>query len=210
MLIAEQSMLLVLDPASGVLAPVRSHIDPDVLAAGALLLDLAEQQRLRYDADHIALRATLPISHPLLAQALRVLGTPSHGLRVSAAIDLLATRMAPLAREVLDGMVRRDHLHRTRRPAWWPWAPIHYPIRSLQARNEAITALQAAVAAPAPTLRQLGLLVVTEYAGQIEQHVHGDAYDHAIRLLLGLPLNRHETTPERAVVAGIRHALADY
>lgn len=210
MLIAEQSILLVLEPASGVLTPVRGHIDPDVLSAAALLFDLAEHQRLRYDADHVALKSSLPVSHPLLGQALRVLGTPNHGLRVSAAIDLLATRMAPLARELLDGLVRRDHLHRARRPAWWPWAPIHYPIRSLQARNEAVAALQGAVGAATPSLRQLGLLVLSEYAGQVAQYVRGDAYDQAARLLTDLPLTRHETTPERALAAGVRHALADF
>lgn len=210
MLIAEQSILLVLEPASGVLTPVRAHIDPDVLAAAALLFDLAEQQRLRYEADHVALKSSLPVSHPLLGQALRVIGTPSHGLRVSAAIDLLATRMAPLARELLDGLVRRDHLHRVRRPAWWPWASIHYPIRSLQARNEAVAALQGAVAAAPPSLRQLGLLVLGEYAGQVAQYVRGEAYDQATRLLMELPLTRHEATPDRALAAGIRHALADF
>ena len=46
MLIAEQLMLLLLDPERGELDVRRDATDPDRLAAAALLLDLAEQRNL--------------------------------------------------------------------------------------------------------------------------------------------------------------------
>ena len=71
MLIAEQLMLLCIDPQRGDFEVARAHADINSLAAAALLLDLAEQHRLRFKNGHIAVEASLPTTHPQLTRPRR-------------------------------------------------------------------------------------------------------------------------------------------
>ena len=80
MLIAEQLVLLCINPQRGEFELGRSHADMDALAAAGLLLDLYEQKRLRFNKQHVAVDGKLPTTHPQLEAAAHVLSGPTNGL----------------------------------------------------------------------------------------------------------------------------------
>lgn len=192
MLIAEQLMLLWIDPERGEIDASSSHADVEQLAAAALILDLAEQKRLQHRREHVSVADAMPMTHPQLTIAVNVLATPNHGLLLGAAIDLLVMRMQPICERLLESLFRRDIVHRMRR-SWWPWSGLRFPLRSLQARNEAIATLNADTLRGAPPLRGLGLLVLTDMAGRLPHCLHGAEHEAAAQRLLHLA---REPSPE--------------
>ena len=204
MLIAEQLMLLCIDPAVGEFESARNHVDIDTLAAAALLFDLAEQKRLRFKADFIAIDTNLPISHPLLSAAIHALDGP--GMHTDAAIDLLVARLGSIPRQLLESLFRRDVLHRVR-ASWWPWSPLRYPLRSLQARNEAIAQIQAATVSGDPSLRGSGLMLLADFAGRLTAALGGATHETAAMKLLDLVHVRDDDPIERRLLARIRSIM---
>lgn len=206
MLIAEQLMLLCIDPQRGEFDTSLAHVDLNSLAAAALILDLAEQRRLRYRSGHVAIEALLPTTHPQLAHAAQVLAGPANGLRLGAAIELLVSRLSPISKHLLESLFRRDVLHRIR-ASWWPWSRVTFPLRSLQARNEAISVLHSAAYSGAVSLRGLGLLVLTDFAGQLASNLAGDAHDVAARKLLHLSTEPDGDDAEHDLLVHLRRSL---
>lgn len=211
MLIAEQLMLLLLDPERGELDVRRDATDPDRLAAAAILLDLAEQRNLGHRNGQVAFHPRFPSGHPLLNTIGEALGAAGPGVPIGAALDLIETRARPVARSLLDGLHRRDHLHRIRQPAWWPWAPWRYPLRSLQARNEALGMLRDG-ARRAP-LRETGLLLLVDSAGRLANLLDAAAHTRATASLLSLGHRRDDEAPppnaNEALLAALRASLLD-
>lgn len=206
MLIAEQLMLLCLEPERGDIDLSRAHADMNTLSAAALILDLAEQRRLRYKSGHIAVEAVLPTTHPQLAAAAQVLSGPTNGLPMGAAIELLVTRLNPISRHLLESLFRRDVVHRIR-SSWWPWSAPLFPLRSLQARNEAIAQLYKAAEESTVTLRGLGLLVLTDFAGQLASSLSGDAHEAAAQKLLHLASEPVGMDAEHDMLVHLRRSL---
>lgn len=206
MLIAEQLMLLCVDPTLGDFNGSRSHADANLLCAGALVLDLFEQRRLRYQGKHIVIELLLPTTHPQLAASSQVLAGPINGLPVAAAIELLVARLSPLSLHLLESLFRRDVLHRVRE-SWLPWSKLHFPLRSIQARNEATTQLQNAALADNASLRGMGLLMLTDLAGQLEKNLIGDAHEVAMSKLLHLRRSGTDGNVEQDLLVDLRDAL---
>jgi len=209
-LIAEQLMLLLLDPERGELDVRHEATDPDRLAAAALVLDLAEQRNLSHRNGHVAFHPRFPSGHPLLGVAGEALAGAGPALPLGAALDLIETRTRPMSRLLLDGLHRRDLLHRMRRPAWWPWAAWKYPLRSLQARNEALAMLRdGATRAP---LREVGLLVLVDSAGRLASFLDAAAHTRATATLLALGHRRdgeHPGDGNEALLGALRATLLD-
>jgi hypothetical protein len=199
-------MLLCIDPQRGEFDASLAHVDMNSLAAAALILDLAEQRRLRYKSGHVAIEALLPTTHPQLAHATRVLAGPANGLRMGAAIELLVSRLSPVCKHLLESLFRRDVLHRAR-ASWWPWSRLYFPLRSLQARNEAIAQLHRAAMEDSVTLRGLGLLVLTDFAGQLASSLAGDAHEAAAQKLLHLTREPVGDDSEHDLLVHLRRSL---
>lgn len=206
MLIAEQLMLLCLDPQRGDFDLTRAHADINTLSAAALILDLAEQRRLRYKAGYVAVEAVLPTTHPQLAAAAQVLSGPANGLPMGAAIELLVARLNPISRHLLESLFRRDVVHRIR-SSWWPWSAPLFPLRSLQSRNEASNQLNKAAMENVVTLRGLGLLVLTDFAGQLAASLSGDAHEAAAQKLLHLASEAVGQDAEHDMLVHLRRSL---
>ena len=210
MLIAEQLMLLLLDPERGELDVRRDATDPDRLAAAAVLLDLAEQRNLGHRNGQVVFHARFPSGHPLLKTVGEALGSAGPGVPIGAALDLVETRARPVARSLLDGLYRRDHLHRIRKPVWWPWAAWRYPLRSTQARNEALGILRDG-ARRAP-LRETGLLLLVDSAGRLANLLDAAAHTRASASLLALGHRREDEAPVSAtesLLGALRQSLLD-
>jgi hypothetical protein len=206
MLIAEQLTLLCIDPQRGDFAVSRSHADINMLLAAALILDLFEQRRLRYKSGYIAIETLLPTTHPQLSVASDVLAGPVNGLPVAAALELLVARHSPISRHLLESLFRRDVLHRVRE-SWWPWSKVHFPLRSIQARNEASSQLHKAATEDRSDLRGMGLLMLTDLAGELEHSLTGDAHEIAVAKLLHLADRQADGNIEHELIVSLRRAL---
>ncbi len=210
MLIAEQLLLLLLDPERGVLDVRRDATDPDRLATAALLLDLADQRGIGHRNGQIAFLARMPMRHPLLTTAGDALAGAGPGLPIGATLDLIETRTRPVSRTLLDGLHRRDLLHRVRKPAWWPWARWKYPLRSLQARNEALAVLHGSVRRQ--PLREHGLLLLVDCAGRLPNFLDAAEHARATATLLALGHRRDSLDPSdasAALLGSLRSSLLD-
>ena len=206
MLIAEQLMLLCIDPQRGDLEGARAHADINALSAAALILDLFEQRRLRFRNGHVAVETALPTSHPQLTAEVEILAAPANVLPIDAAIDLLVTRLHPISRHLLESLFRRDVLHRVR-SSWLPWSALHFPLRSIQVLNEARAQLRSAAETDHPSLRGLGLLVLTDFAGKLADALSGDAHALAARRVLQLDGERDSNDAGHDLIVHLRRSL---
>lgn len=208
MLIAEELMLLLLDPQRGTLVVHRDDTDPDRLAAAALALDLAEQRALVYRGGQLLVAAHFPSGHAALSRAAAALSAAGPGLPPSSALDLIETRAAPVARSLLESLHRRDLLHRVREPKWWPWARMRYPLRSSQAHNEAVAALRAG-ARGGIRLRGTGLLLLTDCAGRLANFLDASAHARATAMLLALGQRHENAGADETLLTALRTTLID-
>jgi hypothetical protein len=206
MLIAEQLTLLCIDPRQGGFVASHAHADINTLLAAALILDLFEQRRLRFKNGYIAIETVMPITHPHLGAAAHVLAGPVNGLPVAAALELLVARLSPISRHLLESLFRRDVLHRVRE-SWWPWSRLHFPLRSIQARNEASSQLHKAATEDATDLRGMGLLMLTDLAGELEHSLTGDAHEIAAGKLLHLADHHSGANVEQELLVSLRRTL---
>ncbi len=207
MLIAEQLVLLLLDPERGEIDVRHDATDPDRLAAAGLLLDHVEQRNLTHRNGHVAFQRRFPSGHPLLNASGDALGTAGPGLPLAAALDLIETRVRPTSRTLLEGLHRRDVLHRVRRSGWWPWAAWRYPLRSAQARNEALTTLRnGSQRAP---MRELGLLLLIDCAGRLPNFLDAAAHARATASLLALGHRHDAEDAADALLGALRATLLE-
>lgn len=205
MLIAERFVLLALDPVSGSMRLPHPDTDADALCAAGLLVDLLLQQRLRALApDYLHVDASLPSNHSLLtmaADAVAALTRPD----AAAAINQVKRRHGRLVRDLLEGLYRRDFLHRMHDWRFWRDDALRYPLRSAQARNDAAGSLQYACD-NADDIAGLGLLLLADVAGVLTSHLDARQHERANRILLGLNGTVIDESP-RATLALIRAAL---
>jgi hypothetical protein len=206
MLIAEQLTLLCIDPERGDFVVSHAHADINMLLAAALVLDLFEQRRLRFKSGYIAIETLLPTTHPQLSAAANVLAGPVNGLPMAAALELLVARLSPISRHLLESLFRRDVLHRVRE-SWWPWSKLHFPLRSIQSRNEASSQLHKAATEQKTDLRGMGLLMLTDLAGELEHSLTGDAHEIAAGKLLRLADRQAGDSVELELLVSLRRTL---
>lgn len=205
MLIAERFVLLALDPVSGGLRLPHPDTDPDLLCAAGLLIDLLLQRRLRAEApDRLQVDASLPSNHSLLTAAADAMASAS---KPDAATAILQVRRHQnhLTRDLLEGLYRRDFLHRVRDWRFWRDDSLRFPLRSAQARNDAASSLQHACDNPTD-IAGLGLLLLADIAGVMTMHLDARHHERANRILLGLNGTAIDDSP-RAALALIRSAL---
>jgi hypothetical protein len=202
MLICEQFFLIACDPRGGVLSWPRRQ-DPDQLAAAALALDLAEAGRVLLRDGRLHADAQFPLTHPLLSEAMHLLA--AQDLPAAAAVRLLAQHMDPLASKLLDGLFRRDLMHRIESRDWLLRKRVRYPLRSMQARNEAVQRLQAA--AHSDDLHGLALLLLADLSGLLAVHLKARDHEQAMQRLLALNTVETQAPESRHLLAAIRDAL---
>lgn len=206
MLIVEHFFLIACDPQAGLPQWPRAKQNPAMLASAALILDLAMHERLYVDGVELRTDRHLPLSHPLLNDALHVLHS-THGQTVASCIRLLMHRLAPLPEQVLDGLHRRDLIHRIRPRPWMFWKPVRYLLRSMQSRNEALARLRAAAHGDSEDMHGLALLLLEDQSGLLALHLDAHDYERAIKRLLDLGARKDQLDGARRVYAEIRNAL---
>lgn len=205
MLIAEHFFLIACDPRAGVPTWPRRTQGASELAAAALLLDLATQRRLQMRSALVHADARVPLTHPLLAESLHAIA--HHPATVSAALETIARRLNPLVEKVLDGLFRRDLVHRNESRRWLLLRRVRYPLRSMQARNEAILSLRHAVHVE-DDMHGLALLLLADLSGLLPELLDAREHELAMRRLLALnDTTRSSTDDTLAILANVRAAL---
>jgi Golgi phosphoprotein 3 GPP34 len=204
MLIAEHFFLIACDPNSGLPTFSRRTQGAGQLAAAALLLDLAMQRRLRMRDSLLHADASVPLTHPLLTDVLRVLG--GNPLPPVSAMRLVARRLNPLPQHVLDGLFRRDLVHKTKTRRWLFWKQVRYPLRSVQARNEALLSLRNAIHSE-DDLHGMALMLLADIAGLLPHLLDAREHDLAAKHLLAWNQADPQADEIRAVFISIRTAL---
>lgn len=203
MLITEYFFLIACDPRSGRLAWPRKEQDADQLAAAALALDLAAAERLQCRDGRLHTDAGFPLNNPLLTDAMHLLA--ARDMSVDEALAVLARQMAPLPQRVLDALFRRDVVHRLESRDWLLRKRVRYPLRSMQARNEALQQLQTAAHDDNP--HGLALLMLADLSGLLAAHLQARDHEAAMQRLLALNAVGADAAPARRVLATIREAL---
>lgn len=204
MLLAERLLLLLLDAERGHLHIAHPDTEADELCAGAVVIELAFQGRVELRGDRLHSVSGLPTSHPLLDQAAHLLVT---ALPVDDALKQLRRKLAPLTRELLDGLYRRDLVHRQRDWRFWDARRVRYPLRSLQGRNEALAVLREAVRLGAQgNHAALALPMLADIAGVLAEHLDAAQYNAVEAALLHLNGAPRSGSPVDVLVA-VRQAL---
>lgn len=203
MLIAERLLLIARDPVTGDALWPREQPSPDLIAAGAIAAELVTQGRLPLRDGLFSADTLIPTGHPLLKEALQDLR--SERLDAGQLLRLIANRMDPLAKRLLDGLFRRDILHRAVERDWLLRKKIRYPVRSMQARNEAVEGL--ATAANADDLSGLALLFLAEVSGLLSISMRSHDLELAKRRVQTLNNVTSHSDQQLRGLANIRSAL---
>lgn len=169
MLIAEHLALIALEPLSGVARPALKQAHEQRFLAACLLMELGVQTRLGARGDVVVVLDTLPSRHPLLTHALRIVRDASGRIEAATAITRVAQGIPRLREELLDALVRRDVLHPSRRLHFNLFGPRLYPVRSMQAQNEAMEQLHQAAVGTRNDLRSLAMMLLAHASGLARQ-----------------------------------------
>jgi hypothetical protein len=203
-LLAESFVLLALDPVAGRVTLPHRDTSADLLCAAGLLFDLLVQRRLAVTAPgRLQIDASVPSNHALLTAAATALAALPP-CSAAEALRQVERRLAPLTRSLLEGLYRRDFLHQVGDWRFWKTDSTRYPLRSLQARNDAALLLQQA-SEGSGGLAGIGLLILAEVAGIGTAHLDARHHEQANQRLLGL--NGVRFGDELGGVALIREAL---
>lgn len=204
MLIAEHFILIAIDPDTGMPAWPRSA-PAGRFAAAALLLELAMLHRLELRSGLLHADAASQLSHALPMEAAREL--TARPLPVAGAIELIERRLHPLEPKILEGLYHRDILHRVASRSWLLQRRVRYPLRSVQARNEALQRLRHAVRST-DDLHGFALLLLTEISGLLSRHLDAHEYAEATAQLQALN-EAAESDSTHRIFAAVRAVLLD-
>lgn len=202
MLIAEHFFLIANHPQAGWPDWPHTKLDARTLTAAALLLELAVDERVSVEDDRLLIDIQVPLNHPLLTRALHLLNGESR--ETASAIRLLARHIGP--GDVLEGLYRRDLLHRVESRRWLLMRRVRYPLRSVQSRNEALQRLRGAAHSHTDDLHGLGLILLADQSGLLAMHLDATDHERATRRLLALNSSLQPSEAHR-VFAAVRDAL---
>lgn len=204
MLIAERLLLIACDPDSGEALWPREQPHPDIVTAGAIAAELITHDRLALKNGLFVADLQIPTGHPLLKSALQSLN--EERLDGLALLRAIANRMSPLRSRILDGLFRRDILHRVAKRDFLLRQKVRYPVRSMQARNEAIDALRTA-ATGNQDANGLALAFLTEAAGLLSVVLKAKEHEEAEKRILVLNDVTSRSSETLRSLAYIRAAL---
>jgi hypothetical protein len=203
MLIAERLLLIACDPVTGDALWPREQPSPDLIVAGAIAAELVTQGRLPLQDGLFGVDTLIPTGHPMLKEALQDLRAEK--VEPGELLRIIANKMEPLVKRLLDGLFRRDILHRTVERDWLLRKKVRYPVRSMQARNEALEAL--GTAAHGTDLSGLALLFLAEVSGLLSSSTRQEDYPLAKQRVLSLNNITSHSDQQLRGLANIRSAL---
>ena len=199
MILAEELVLLALDPYRGAVA---RGIDVDRLrraAAAAILGELILHHRGNSGPDGLMLSDPLPDFHPLLAEASRIIGRHTRPLALEDAIGRVANGIGGLIKRLLRSLVARDILH-DQREAFF----LHrYPVRSMQALREVFGHVHAVIAGQGTT-QQVALAGFSDVGGVLAVRM---TPEERLRARRQIDARRESANADLAALLDLAHAI---
>lgn len=161
MILGEDLLLMSLDVASGLPIAGLECVHSRQFLAACLLAELAVQKQVGWSPDGIRIFDDLPSYHPLLSETFASLrkgdcANPAEAIR-QVARDIRDVRM-----RMLLSLISRDLVHESSGRRFWLFGPRRYPVRSTQARGEAIEHLEHAATGKTHSMRSLALLLLAD------------------------------------------------
>ena len=150
MIIAEQLVLLALDPERGTFSPSISRKALAHGACAAVLADLVLSRRVARRGRGIALLDNLPDFNPLPDAAGKALAASDTG--IDDAMGRIARKLRGIERRLLASLVARDVVHDHRQA----FVLHRYPVRSMQALRVVFDRLHEAARMPQPSPAAFG------------------------------------------------------
>lgn len=132
MILAERFCLLALDPLSGEVYAACDDARFQRALSALMLVDLIANGRFVRHDDRLHVADTLPVAHPLLAEATARLARLGPEFPIATALTLLAGAARHWQSRIRDGLVARDVLELIKS---FPFRR-RYRLRSRQAWNE--------------------------------------------------------------------------
>lgn len=139
MLLAEDLLILTIDPAGGLVGDGRHAGSRDALAR-ALLAELLVLGAVAYQQGEFRVVDALPQAHRLLTEAIQALGDAS--LPPDRAVARLRRRIWSVRGDLLDGFERLGILHRLSGGLFGRLGGVRYALQSTQTRAERLTKLR--------------------------------------------------------------------
>lgn len=169
MLLAEDLLILTVDPAGGLVGDGRHAGSRDALAR-AMLIDLIVVGAITLEQGHLKVVDPLPQSHRLLSLTLRVLGDASYA--PDAAIARLRRRLWSVRSDLMDGFERTGIVHRLSAGLFGRFRRPHYALQSTQSHAERVAKLKRGCESPSlDDLSAVGLALLAEFVGLAEHFV---------------------------------------
>lgn len=164
MILAEQLMLVALEPESGRFARGISKGRLKLGAAGCILAELALHKRLARAVEGMALSDDMPDFHPVLSEATALLARVGRPFPAREGITRVASGISGLVSRLLRSLSARDILHENRQAFFFH----RYPVRSMQWMREAFAHLHAVETGNHPTPADVALAAVADACGVLD------------------------------------------
>jgi len=165
MILAEQLVLLALEPESGAFPRGLDRKRLRLGAAASILAEMALHKRLaRAVVGGMELSDAMPDFHPLLAEGTALLARVGRAFSADEAISRVASGISGLEQRLLDSLNARDILH-DQREAFF----IHrYPVRSMQSLREVFAHVHAVESGKNPQPTALALAAMVDASGVLD------------------------------------------
>lgn len=199
MTLAEQLVMLALDPERGVFA---RGIDVGRLRraiAAAVLFELALHGRVQGDEQGVTATTSLPDFNPQLDAAANRLIAAGGRVPLADAVDMVRRTLGNSTKRLISALVARDILHHHRQAFIFQ----RNPLRSMQSLREVFDALRTVTRGNAPSHTAIGLAVLADASGVLAARstpeelsatrkrlaeIANAPHDDKLRLLFALPM----------------------
>ncbi len=166
MLLAEDLLILTIDPAGGLVGDGRHAGSRDAMSR-AILIDLIVHGAVILEQGKLQVVDQLPQAHRLLTMAVRVLGNGRYP--PAAAVARLRRRMWSVRSDLMEGFERLGIIHRLYAGLFGRFGRAHFALQSTQTRAERVAKLRRGCESPSlEDLSSLGLAMLAESLGLAE------------------------------------------
>ncbi len=173
MLLAEEVLILTIDPVGGLVGDGQNASGRDALAR-ALLIDLAVVGVITLEQGQLRVIDPLPQAHRLLTFTLRVLGDARY--QPDAAVARIRRRMWSVRSDLMDGFERLGIVHRLPGTLFGRFGRARFALQSTQTRAERIARLKRGCETPSiDDLPAVALALLAESLGLAEHFVSSES-----------------------------------
>lgn len=184
MLLAEEILILGIDPAGGLVGDARNASSRDTVAR-ALLLDLVVHGSVALEGGQLRVVDPLPLAHRFLTAAVRALGDETW--TPAAAVARLRRRLWEARSELMEAFERNGITHRLPGGLFGRWGKPRFALQSTLTRSQCVEKLRRGTEEPSlEDLSALALALLAHAVGLAQHFLPVDASLRARRWAMSL------------------------